>query len=270
MAVGKEGREVGSVRGPAVAGTFYPADPRALRSQVHRLLEEVEGEAAPPKAIVVPHAGYVYSGSVAASAYGLLRAGAGTIERVVLLGPAHRVSLRGLALPSAEEFVTPLGSVPVDGAAVRTLEALPQVTVSDSAHADEHSLEVQLPFLQEVLTKFSLVPLVVGTASPEQVEEALELLGDGPETLIVVSTDLSHYHEYGKACELDRATAALIKSLRYEEIRHDRACGREPLRGLLRLARSRGWRGETLDVRNSGDTAGPRDQVVGYGAFLFR
>lgn len=256
-----------SVRAPAVAGQFYPDDPRKLRAMVGELLAAVAAAGSVPKAVIAPHAGYVYSGPIAAAAYVRLKPARGLIRRVVLLGPAHRVGFEGLALPSADYFTTPLGRIPVDHEAMAAVSDLPQVKVLDAAHAREHSLEVHLPFLQEVLGEFALVPLVVGDATPEEVSEVLERLWGGPETLIVVSSDLSHYHDYATAQEMDRATSRAIERLRYEDIGYDAACGRNPVSGLLHLARRRGLKAQMLDLRNSGDTAGPRDSVVGYGAY---
>ncbi len=228
----------------------------------------VAGSERAPKAIIAPHAGYIYSGPVAATAYARLQPMRGTVERVVLLGPAHRVGFRGLALPDAVCFRTPLGEVALDEEAIAVLADMPQVRVLDAAHAREHSLEVHLPFLQEVLGDFRLVPLVVGEASAEEVGEALERLWDGPQTLIVVSSDLSHYHDYDTARRLDAATSRAIEQLRYEDLNEESACGRIPVSGLLYVARRRGLRVATLDLRNSGDTAGSRDRVVGYGAYV--
>ena len=223
-----------------------------------------------PKAIIVPHAGYVYSGPVAASAYARLKKARSRIQRVVLLGPVHRVPVRGLAASSADSFLTPLGSVPLDRDLIARLLELPQVENRDDAHAGEHSLEVHLPFLQEVIDHFTLVPLAVGDARCEEVEEVLDLAWGGPETLIVVSSDLSHYHDYETAHAMDQATSMAIESLSPESIGHDQACGRIPICGLLRAARKRGMEARTIDLRNSGDTAGPRDQVVGYGAYVLQ
>ena len=255
------------VRQPAVAGTFYPANPVTLSADIRRYLSDCDARAAVPKALIVPHAGYVYSGPVAARAYTLLAAARDTIHRVVLIGPSHFVALSGLAVPAAEAFVTPLGSVPLDRAAIQALRALPQVSVVAAAHAREHSLEVQLPFLQLVLDRFTLVPLVVGEASPEAVADVIDLLWDGPETLIVISSDLSHYLDYDTARRHDAATAAAITAIAPERLGPDDACGYAGIRGLLAVARRRRLRVETIDLRNSGDTAGPRDHVVGYGAF---
>lgn len=260
-----------TVRAPAVAGQFYPADARELRAQVRALLDVVRPAAADsvPKAVIAPHAGYVYSGPVAASLYARLAPARDRIRRVVLLGPAHRVAFDGLALSSAAAFTTPLGEVPLDAAARARLLNLPQVRILDEAHRAEHSLEVQLPFLQEVLTEFTLVPLVVGDATPEEVSEVIETLWGGAETLIVISSDLSHYHDYATARRLDAATSRAIEALCPQDIHHEDACGRNPVNGLLLSARRHGLRARTLDLRNSGDTAGPRDRVVGYGAYAF-
>ncbi len=258
-----------SVRNPAVAGLFYPDDPRELRGQVADFLAAVPAGGAVPKAIIAPHAGYVYSGPIAASAYARIKPARGRITRVVLLGPAHRVGFHGLALSGADYFQTPLGRVMVDKAATEKISRLPQVHLMDLAHAQEHSLEVHLPFLQEVLGEFSLVPLVVGDAEAGEVAEVIEALWGGPETLIVVSSDLSHYHDYKTAQRLDRATSQAIEQLQPESIQYDSACGRNPVNGLLRAARQRGLKASTIDLRNSGDTAGSHDRVVGYGAYVF-
>lgn len=260
-----------TVRPPAVAGTFYPGSAAVLRGTVDRLLGAAASpaEGAPvPKALIVPHAGYVYSGPIAASAYARLRPYAGIIRRVVLLGPAHRVPFRGLALPGVAQFATPLGTVDIDRAAAAAALGLPQVQESSLAHAEEHSLEVQLPLLQSVLDEFTLVPLVVGDATGAMVAEVLDLLWGGPETLIVVSSDLSHYHPYRDAQAIDRATAETILDLA-APIDHEQACGATPINGLLLSARRRGLKPDLLDLRNSGDTAGDRGRVVGYAAFAF-
>jgi hypothetical protein len=220
------------------------------------------------KALIVPHAGTIYSGPVAASAYARLAPIRDAISRVVLLGPSHRVFLRGIAAPTVERFKTPLGDIVVDRPSIESLLELPQVELNDEAHRREHSLEVHLPFLQEVLSAFVLVPLVVGAAEPAEVEEVLERLWGGPETLIVLSTDLSHHHRYEDACAIDRQTCHLIEKLAYERLSDDEACGVFPLRGLLKLARTRGLSVHNVDLRNSGDTAGTRSEVVGYGSFV--
>jgi AmmeMemoRadiSam system protein B/AmmeMemoRadiSam system protein A len=260
-----------AVRPAAVAGLFYPEDARTLEREVGSLLEQA-GERAPapgfPKLVIVPHAGYVYSGPIAASAYAALLPARGIVSRVVLLGPCHRVPVRGLALPGAEAFQTPLGRVPVDAEAVATLRGLPQVTESAATHAQEHALEVQLPFLQHVLGEFSLVPLVVGEADPHAVAEVLERLWGGPETLIVISSDLSHYLPYQAARETDGATVRGILGLE-TGLSHEQACGATPIAGALVAARRRGLSPELLDCRNSGDTAGDKRQVVGYASFAF-
>lgn len=258
------------IRQPAVAGLFYPAEPQALRREVDGLLAAVPAaNAEPPKAVIVPHAGYPYSGPIAAVAYARFRPFKDHIRRVVVLGPSHRLMFHGLALPNATEFSTPLGTVRVDQGAVAEIKVLPQVQVMDRAHDTEHSLEVQLPFLQRVLDEFTLVPLAVGEAGPEEVAAVLEILWGGEETLIVISSDLSHYHDYLTARRIDMATTARIEALQYESVGYEDACGRDPINGLLYLARRRGLKATTLDLRNSGDTSGDRRRVVGYGAYAF-
>ena len=254
-----------------MAGLFYPGGAAELSAAVGDFLAAARGSLEPgetsPKALIVPHAGYVYSGSVAASAYARIADVAQTIKRVVLLGPAHRHALNGLALPGVDGFETPLGIVPVDADAVARIAHLGQVSSLPAAHEGEHSLEVHLPFLQTLLEEFSLVPLAVGRATAAQVAEVLEILWGGDETLIVVSTDLSHYHDYETAKIMDAATSKAIEALDEEKIGYDDACGRVPLSGLLVAARARGLSARTIDLRNSSDTAGPRHQVVGYGAY---
>jgi AmmeMemoRadiSam system protein B len=244
-----------TVRPAAVAGMFYPGAPRALEANVLALLgaapQPTGPDAAWPKALIVPHAGYVYSGPVAASAYTRLAPGRSAIRRVVLLGPVHRMPVHGLALPGADSFATPLGSVAVDAEAVARLGAMPQVCESEPAHSLEHSLEVQLPFLQTVLDEFTLVPLAVGDASAPEVAEVIERLWGGPETLIVVSSDLSHYHRYDEATEIDRATAEDILALA-DTLNHDQACGATPINGFALCARRHELEPELIDLRNSG------------------
>lgn len=246
------------VREPAVAGMFYPADPEKLRRMIEGFLASAE-PGPHPKAVIAPHAGYIYSGPIAAGVYA--RINPAGISRVVLVGPSHRVPLRGLAASGASVWRTPLGEVPV--------EAPDGVPVNDAAHELEHSLEVQVPFLQTVLGKFTLVPLVAGDASAGTVAEILEKLWGGPETLVVISSDLSHYENYETARAMDTAAAETILALNERGLDYDNACGRVPICGLLHLAKQKGLRAELVDLRNSGDTAGPRDQVVGYGAFAF-
>jgi AmmeMemoRadiSam system protein B len=258
-----------SIRHPAVAGLFYPADPKELGRQLRAYLDAAERHPVRPKALVAPHAGYVYSGAVAATAYAQIRPLADRIERVVLLGPAHRMAFRGLAVSGARRFETPLGTVPVDWAGVEAVLDLPQVQQSDAPFEGEHCLEVQIPFLQTVLRDFELVPLLVGDARDEEVAEVLERLWGGDETLIVVSSDLSHYLDYASARAIDGETSRAIERLDAEAIGHHQACGRNPLSGLLVEARRHGLSATTLDLRSSGDTAGPRSQVVGYGAYAF-
>ena len=257
-------------RTPAVAGQFYPEDPDQLSSLVNTLLAQADIPSTPSiKAIIVPHAGYIYSGPVAASAYAALRLQADLIHRVVLLGPSHRVPFHGIATCSAAEYQMPFGTLNIDRQVIETLQHLPQVRELDSAHADEHSLEVQLPFLQKVLKQFTLVPLVVGECPAQQVAEALQLVWGDDDTLIVISSDLSHYHPYAEAQFLDRKTSDAIINLKPELIQYEDACGRNPVNGLLLAAREYQLQCKIVDLRNSGDTAGSRGRVVGYGAYVF-
>lgn len=268
-----------NVRPAAVAGTFYPGDPRTLAATVDKLLAEArrdtDADAHPspgnsaPVAVIVPHAGYVYSGPVAASAYARLARWKDAITRVVVIGPAHRAYVIGLALSSADVFATPLGEIPVDRVAHEVLLHRPGVSVDDHAHAAEHSLEVHLPFLQRVLgERWSLVPIVAGAADTTAVADALGAVWGADGTLVVVSSDLSHYHDTHTARRLDLATAAAIVSGDWEQLDGERACGAVPVRGALELARRHGETITLLDLRNSGDTAGPMSRVVGYGSFL--
>ena len=259
-----------STREPAVAGTFYPADAQELRREVLSFLDAAEPDGGgPPKALVAPHAGYVYSGPVAGSAYALLADRANIIARVLLLGPSHRVPFRGLAYSSAEAFLTPLGAVAVDREAYEAVGDLPQARLYEAPFEGEHCLEVQLPFLQLVLEEFRIVPFLVGDADTEEVAQVIERLWGADETLIVISSDLSHYLDYDSAKAIDAETSSAIEALSPEAINYDQACGRTPLNGLLREAKRHGLKARILDLRNSGDTAGPRNQVVGYGAYAF-
>jgi AmmeMemoRadiSam system protein B len=256
------------IRHPAVAGSFYPANPPQLQDLLQHFLAEPAQDFPLPKAIIVPHAGYLYSGAIAASAYKRLKVGRDTIKRVVLLGPSHRVGFKGIAVSHAEFFQTPLGNVPLDLAAIENLLPFPFVEYIDEAHYLEHSLEVQLPFLQTVLQAFHLIPLVVGDASAEQVAQVLDLFYGAADTLIVISSDLSHYHDYATAQHIDRKTSAKIENLHYEHLEPESACGRIPISGLLALAREKSLTIKNIDLRNSGDTAGDKERVVGYGAYI--
>jgi hypothetical protein len=257
-------------RQPAVAGMFYPANPGELAAEVRTLLADARqgSSSRVPKALIVPHAGYVYSGPVAAMAYARLAPVANRIRRVVLLGPVHRVPVRGLALPRSTEFLTPLGPIQLDKEAMALLSDLPQVTVSDEVHALEHSLEVHLPFLQTVLGDFKLLPLAVGNATPGEVAEVLERIWGGEETLIAISSDLSHYHSYDVAKAIDSKTVSHILALR-PDLDHEQACGATPVNGLLQYAARHGLVADLLDLRNSGDTAGDKSRVVGYASIAF-
>ncbi len=253
-------------RHAAVAGLFYPGDAKSLEHTVAELLAAAPADDTIPKAVIAPHAGYVYSGPTAAYAYRLLEGRRDQIRRVVLLGPAHRVFLRGMALPSVNAFSTPLGDVPIDLDGVELALAEPATQVSDEAHALEHSLEVHLPFLQTVLDDFKLVPMVVGICSADEVAAVLEALWGGEETVIVASSDLSHFHDYADAQAIDTRTTERIEA-RETTLQGEEACGAYALNGLLLTAKAHDLRVRTLDVRNSGDTAGDRRRVVGYGAY---
>ncbi len=266
------------VRQPAVAGLFYPADEAALRLQVQELLasarqKEPAGE--PPRAMILPHAGYPYSGAAAARGYALLRhhpPGPDRVHRVALLGPSHFVPFDGLALPESEAVATPLGIVPVDPALRAAAAELPQVFVNDTAHEREHSLEVHLPFLQTVFDRLSVLPLAVGRTTPEQCGEVIERLwhsDGGAETLVVVSSDLSHFHDDATARRLDGETTRFIEALDLERIDHQRACGADPVKGLLWAVRRRGLTARTVALCNSADAGGDPGRVVGYGSYVF-
>jgi MEMO1 family protein len=257
------------IRPAAVAGSFYAGHPQRLRATVADLLAAAPASAgASPKALIAPHAGYVYSGGIAAAAFATLRSSA-AITRAVLIGPAHYVAVRGIAVPTADAFETPLGRVPIDRDALSAIANLPFVVEADAAHAPEHALEVELPFLQTLLGSFALVPLLVGDAEPQQVAEVLGRLWGEPDTLIVVSSDLSHYHDYDTARRLDAATAAVIERGEWRSLGPDWACGFLAVAGLLVEADRRGLKAQRLALCNSGDTAGPRDRVVGYGAWIW-
>ncbi len=261
-------RDRKAVREPAVAGSFYPHDATALKSTVAALLSDAESKPRNRvRAVIVPHAGYVYSGSTAVEAFAALKALEGQVDRLVVIGPAHYVGFTGIAVPSALAFRTPLGEMPLDRAAIDGLLDFPQVVVDDGAHAPEHALEVELPFLQAVLGDLPLVPLAVGSASAKDVAAVLAQLWD-ERTLIVVSSDLSHYHDYDTARRRDAQTAAAIERFDEAAIGLEDACGAKGLRGLLIEAKRRGLVIERLALRNSGDTAGDRRQVVGYGAWV--
>ena len=255
------------VRAAAVAGQFYPGQAAQLEQDVDAMLQHAQTDAACPKALVAPHAGYIYSGPIAAEVYARVRNGADRISRVILLGPSHRVGFEGIATSSADFYVTPLGQIPLDKGATQQVEQLPGVSRLDQAHAQEHSLEVHIPFLQRCLKSFCLVPLVVGQADANTVAAVIDMLWGGPETLLVISSDLSHHLPYAEAQAKDSETVQLIEA-RDTGIQGDQACGCKPLNGFLQVLRRRELDIETIEVKNSGDTAGNRDSVVGYGAWV--
>ncbi|MBK8815361.1 MAG: AmmeMemoRadiSam system protein B [Methylococcaceae bacterium] len=256
------------IRQSVVSGTFYPTNPKKLHQMLTHYLVDATHNGLVPKAIIAPHAGYIYSGPIAASAYARLKNAKDVITRVVVIGPSHRVAFRGLAVSSADSFSTPLGDIPVDKDAVASIINLQFVDYLDQAHAFEHSIEVQLPFLQETLSEFKIVPIVAGEASPDQVAQIIDTLWGGDETLIVISSDLSHYHDYATATKLDLQTSDHIERLEYERLSYDSACGKIPVSGLLKSARQKNLSVKTIDLRNSGDTAGDKSRVVGYGAYV--
>ncbi len=258
------------IRKSAVAGTFYPDDPGQLKLMLEQYLNDALQNKKVPKAIIAPHAGYIYSGSIAASVYVRLLAAKALIKRVILIGPSHRVSFNGLALSSAEQFTTPLGEIDIDIEGIKQIEKFPFINYIDQAHEKEHSLEVHLPFLQTVLKKFTLLPLVAGNATAEQICQLIEVFWGEKDTLIVISTDLSHFHDYKTAQKMDKATSKIIEQLQYEKLDNESACGRIPVSGLLAFARKMGLQVKAVDIRNSGDTAGSeeKNRVVGYGAYV--
>ena len=258
-------------RAAAVAGTFYPGEARRLTAAVEAYLADARPATQPQalKAVIAPHAGYRYSGPIAGSAYSRLVSQAKGIERVILLGPSHRVPFIGVAASAAATFDTPLGAVPVDRDAIEALIKDGLVRENDLAHAREHSLEVHLPFVQRVFPGALVVPLLAGDEDPSGMAAILARLWGGPETVIVVSSDLSHFHDYETACRLDRETAEVIEARRPGGVDFDQACGATPVNALLQIAADKGLSAATIDLRNSGDTAGPRNEVVGYGAFVF-
>lgn len=260
------------IRHPAVAGSFYPGDRAELSGMVDRFLREAPSFSYRPPAIISPHAGYIYSGPIAATAFSPFLSGRGEIETVMILSPSHQIPFEGLALCDFDAYSTPLGDLPVATKIQSRLLELPGVSLWNEVHLPEHSLEVQLPFIQRTLGDVSILPVVVGSVTAERSEALLDLfleeLGE-EKSLIVISSDLSHYHNYAAARSLDRTTANAICNLEWESIHGGDACGRHPIQGLLALAGKRGWKALEVDLRNSGDTAGPRDQVVGYGAFHF-
>lgn len=264
------------IRPPAVAGMFYPKDPKALGRDVAAMVNAasraagIGRDSTAPKAIIAPHAGYVYSGACAAEAYARLLPDRDSISRIVLLGPCHRVAVKGLATTSADYWKTPIGAVPIDREALELVAGLPQVLIHDAAHEKEHSLEVHLPFLQICFPHMKLVPFAVGQASAEEVAAVLAALWGGEETRIVISTDLSHFLDYETCNALDAKTAAAVEALDHAVIGRDQACGRIPMSGLLHLAKERAMVIERVGLCNSGDTAGDKSRVVGYGSWVLR
>lgn len=258
-----------TIRKPAVAGTFYPENGAELHEMVQRFLREGRAAPRPPKALIAPHAGYIYSGPIAGSAFASWSELRGAVKRVVLIGPSHRIAFSGISFSAAEYFATPLGLIPVDRDARALLRAFPQVVDVEAAHRHEHSLETHLPFLQETIGDFTVVPLVFGDTSPREIAQVLQVFWEEPDTVFSISSDLSHYLPYAEAQRLDALTSKAIEMNHPHDIGPDQACGRMAILGLLQAAERHGLRAETLDLRNSGDTAGDRFSVVGYGAYAF-
>lgn len=259
-----------SIRFPAVAGMFYPDNPAQLSKLVGSLLDQALSAKPPPKAMIVPHAGYIYSGSVAATGYARLLNRSHEYDRVIVLGPAHRYAFSGLAIPTVDAFETPLGRVYLDKKGIEKIKYHENILMDNKPHAQEHSIEVQIPFLQIAINSpFKLIPIVVGEASPLTVQEILEILWNGKKTLIVVSSDLSHYLNYDSAKQLDNETSQAIINFQPKMISYNQACGRIPIQGLLLAAKKHNLQSEMISLRNSGDTAGPKNQVVGYGTYVF-
>jgi MEMO1 family protein len=258
-----------STRCAAVAGLFYADDPQQLNSDILQYLSHAHARNnITPRAIIAPHAGYIYSGPIAASAYKLLQPVSHKIHQIILLGPSHRVAFKGIATPGSQFFSTPLGAVKINMANCARAQALSFVDINKAAHKDEHSLEVHLPFLQSVLADFELTPLVVGDCNKNDVASLLDLFWNNDETLIIISTDLSHFHDYATAQKQDELTSEAIRSLQADKIHYEDACGRNPLNGLLTLASQRQLKIDCVDLRNSGDTAGDKSRVVGYGSYV--
>jgi len=260
-----------NIKQPCVDGYFYPGNPEILSKTIHNLITSAKSfELPPPKAIIAPHAGYTYSGAIAATIYKTLLPNKDLIKRVVVVGPAHKLSFRGIATTNCDYFSTPLGNLAIDLAAIASILSMPTVQVLEHAFDMEHCLEVQLPFLQTVLKDFKLIPFVIGNAQPQDVANLLLRLWGGRETLIVISSDLSHYYDYNTAQEFDKAASKAITSLAPNDLQDHQACGQLPIKGLLLAAAELKLQAQILDLRNSGDTSGNKDRVVGYGAYYFK
>lgn len=257
-----------NVRKPNVAGQFYPEKANTLKEMIHSFLIDTHVQVEEqPKAIIAPHAGYLYSGPIAATIYAVLSKYKDTVKKVILIGPSHRIYFKGIAATMVDYFETPLGSVPV--ANERDFLSSPVIHINEAAFGMEHSLEVQLPFLQIVLNHFELTPLIVGDVEFSKVADVMASLWGGKETLIIVSSDLSHYKDYQAAQKLDACTSRAILNLAPQELHFEQACGLIPIQGLLHVAKQNNMQARALDVRNSGDIVGSKDRVVGYGAYCF-
>jgi AmmeMemoRadiSam system protein B len=258
-------------RSAAVSGLFYPDEPQILRDTIDTLLSQsaIKEQSTQVKAIIAPHAGYQYSGLTAARVYKQLQTLRDRIQRVVLLGPSHRVAFEGMALTEADFFETPLGQIKVNKDDYPQLLAMENMFVFEQAHVAEHCIEVQLPFLQRILNNFTIIPIVVGIADPHSVSNIIESLWGGDETLFVISSDLSHYQSYESAQQTDNETSRAILDLDFNAIQPNNACGCMAVNGLLNFAHRHPLTVKLIDQCNSGDTAGDKDKVVGYGSYLF-
>ncbi|MEY3220641.1 MAG: hypothetical protein RIT27_1998 [Pseudomonadota bacterium] len=257
------------IRKPILAGFFYPDEPLFLIHTIEELLKEIPPTDISPKALIVPHASYEYAGKIMATAYASLLKKHFQIKNVVLLGISHHTSFRGIAVTSKTAYLTPLGQIPVEESTVMKLLQYPQIIMFDEAHIKEHCLELQLPFLQVILQSFSLIPLVVGDISSNNISEVLKILWGNQETLVIVTSNLSYYHHYNTAQQLDQMNATLIETLRWQDLKHDQTCSSPLMGGLLQVAQQKALTAKTFAICNSGDTIGTKDRVVGYGAFGF-
>lgn len=256
------------IKKPAVAGAFYPDEPDILNNMVEHLFDAITWAGSSPKAIIAPHAGYIYSGIAAACAYQCLEM-MPYIKNIILVGPSHYIAFNGVAYSDYDTFITPLGELFVNTNLIQQIAKLPATQHFNDAFSREHCLEVQFPFLQKKLNEFTIVPLLVSGANKQTVASVLEALWGDKETLVIISSDLSHYHDYLTAQQLDSETSQAIVNLDADNIKEDSACGRIAIRGLLHLAKQKKMQAKKILQINSGDTAGDKQRVVGYGAYHF-
>ena len=251
-----------------VAGMFYPGEEASLRQMVDGFIQKALSFDLRPRAIIAPHAGYIYSGSIAGTAYKTIAAVRDQIENVIIMSPAHRFYLRGIALHMADAFATPLGNIPVNIGIVKKIKQFSSVQWEERSFIQEHGLETHLPFIQRAFKPgIKIVPMIVGECQESEVAEILESVWEDPRNFVIISSDLSHFHSYADAKKLDRNTVDLIQNLDSQSLDTEFACGHYPICGLLNLARNRKLKIKALDIRSSGDTAGSKESVVGYGSF---